>query len=160
MLRQRVAVTEPVPGRDVRAATARLVAARDRLRARRRGTGDLDIRVTDDGRVRLSQVSGKNTVYPLLSGRLESVRPGAVHLVGTAREHPLALVWVGVFVVTTAVCVVGLAASLAGGDGAGIAVCSVGGALLHAITWGLQRGRRSFRREVEEQLAALRRAVS
>ena len=161
MLRQRVAVSQPVPGRDVPAATARLVAARDRLDARRpRGAGDLRIRVTDDGRVRLSQLSSKYTVYPLLSGRLEPAGSGAVHLVGTAREHPLALAWVSIFVFATATCVVGLAASLANADGTGIAVCLVGAVLLFSIAWGMQRSRRSFRREVQEQLTALGQALS
>ena len=98
-------------------------------------------------------------MYPLLSGRLEPGGTGTVQLVGTAREHPLTPVWVGIFVFATAVCVIGLAASLANGDGTGIAVCLVGALLLHGITWGLQRSRRSFPREVEDQVTALRQAL-
>ena len=150
-----------MPGHDLATAHAQVAAARDRLERGRRGVrGDLRIDLRDDGQVRLRQVAGSNVAYPQLSGRLEPAPGGTVQLVGAARESRLDLLWVGAFGFVTLITLLGLAASIANGDGAGIAVCAVGSVALGAVTRMCQRARRSFPQDVEQQLALLRRALA
>ena len=161
MFRRSVDVTEPIPGEDLATATAHLVAARDRLEAGRRGVqGDLRIRLADDGQVQLRQVFGTYTYYPRTTGRLERTAEGRVHLVGTARESLMALVWVVMFGFPTLVTLIGLAASIADQDVAGIVVCLPGSLALGAIVWVTQRSRRELPQDVEQQLDLLRRALA
>ena len=150
----------PVPGSDLPTAAAHLAATRDRLQAGRLGrSGELRIRIRDDGRLWVGQLTGQHSWYPHLSGRLERSAEGTVQLVGTARESALDLVCVGIFVSSTLVLLLGLGASLANGDGTGIAVSSIGSVLLGSVGWVLQRARRTFPQDVAQQLVVLRHAL-
>ncbi|MCA0147114.1 hypothetical protein [Blastococcus sp. LR1] len=155
MLRQRLPVRIPVPGRDVPDAAAELTAAVERMRRPRPVRGDLRVRVRPGGEVRVRQVSGEHVYHPHVDGRLEQEDDGQVWLVGRAVEHA-GEVFVVAFWGFLALCMALMTAvTVVDGEALGAIVCAAGAVAFGVLTWLFQRGRRSFPDDVEELMRVL-----
>ncbi|SDF99652.1 hypothetical protein SAMN05660662_4091 [Blastococcus aurantiacus] len=160
MRRRRRSVTVPVPGRDVDDAVQRLAALAARQRVRRpRNPGDLRIRLRGGGRVRVGRLSGTNTVFPVLRGRLEAPPGGGVQLTGTVTENEATLLVLAGQVFGLLVSVVLLALSVSAGSVSGGLVTGGLALLFVVVVWGLQRVRRDFVSDADALLSALDRAL-
>ena len=160
MRRRRRPVSVRVPGRDVDEAVQRLTAVAAREPARRpRNPGDLRIRVRRGGRVRAGQLSGTNTVYPVLRGRLEAAPGGGVQLTGTVVENGATLLVLAGQVFGLLVSAALFALTVSAGSVSGSLVTGGLALLFLLVVWGLQWVRRDFASDADALLAALDRAL-